>query len=81
MFIMKQPVSLQSRYIQQFLGKLSKFVVIDTRKCFGPPPPGETVLQNGDSAVKDVLDTESGSRDCRLTGYFIINMWKCYFLF
>jgi hypothetical protein len=21
------------------------------------------------------------SRDCRLTGYFIINMWKCYLLF
>jgi hypothetical protein len=21
------------------------------------------------------------SRDCRLTGYFIINMWKCYHLF
>jgi hypothetical protein len=29
--------------------------VIDAGKCFGPPPPGETVLQNGDSTLKDVL--------------------------
>jgi hypothetical protein len=32
--------------------------VIDAGKCFGPPPPGYTVLQNGDSTAKDVLDTE-----------------------
>jgi hypothetical protein len=25
--------------------------VIDAEKCFGPPPPGETVLQNGDSTA------------------------------
>jgi hypothetical protein len=29
--------------------------VIDAEKCFGPPPPGETVLQNGDSTAKGVL--------------------------
>jgi hypothetical protein len=48
-------VSLQSRDIQQLLGKLSKFVT-DAGNCFGPPPPpGETVLQNGDSTAKGVL--------------------------
>jgi hypothetical protein len=41
--------------------------VIDAGKRFGPLPPGGTVLQNGDSKTKGVLDTE-------LTGYFIINM-------
>jgi hypothetical protein len=54
MFIMKQPVSLQSRDIEQLLGKLSEFV-IDAGKCFGPPPPGETVLQNGDPAAERLL--------------------------
>jgi hypothetical protein len=34
-------------------GKLQKFV-IDAGKCFGPPP-GETVLQNGDSTANGVL--------------------------
>jgi hypothetical protein len=29
--------------------------VIDAGKCFGPPPPGETVLQNGDSTAKGIL--------------------------
>jgi hypothetical protein len=33
--------------------------VIGAGKCFGPPPPGETVLQNGDCTAKGVLDTES----------------------
>jgi hypothetical protein len=47
-------VSLQSRDIQQLLGKLCLFV-IDAGKCFGPPPPGETVLQNGDSTAEGVL--------------------------
>jgi hypothetical protein len=28
--------------------------VIDAEKCFGPPP-GETILQNGDSTAKGVL--------------------------
>jgi hypothetical protein len=32
--------------------------VIDAGKCFGPPPPGEIVLENGDSTAKGVLDTE-----------------------
>jgi hypothetical protein len=48
-------VSLQSRDIQQLFGKLSKFV-IDAGVCFGPPlPPGDTVLQNGDSTAEGVL--------------------------
>jgi hypothetical protein len=47
-------VSLQSRDIQQLLGKQSLFV-IDAGKCFGPPPLGETVLQNGDSTAEGVL--------------------------
>jgi hypothetical protein len=46
-------VRLQSRDIQQLLGKLSKFL-IDAEKCFGPPP-GETVLQNSDPTAKGVL--------------------------
>jgi hypothetical protein len=50
-------VSLKSRDVQQLLEKLSKFV-IDAGKCFEPPPPGEIVLQNGDSTAKGVLDTE-----------------------
>jgi hypothetical protein len=29
--------------------------IIDAGKCFGPLPPGETVLQNGDSTAKGVL--------------------------
>jgi hypothetical protein len=29
--------------------------VIEAGKCFGTPPPGETVLQNGDSTAKGVL--------------------------
>jgi hypothetical protein len=29
--------------------------VIDAGKFFGPPPPGKTVLQNGDSTEKGVL--------------------------
>jgi hypothetical protein len=33
--------------------------VIDAGKCFGPPSPGETVLQNGDSTEKGVLDLPS----------------------
>jgi hypothetical protein len=36
--------------------------VIDAGNCFGPPPPGETVLQNGDSTAKGVLDTEQMKR-------------------
>jgi hypothetical protein len=32
--------------------------VIDAGKCFGPPPPGETVLKNNDFTAKGVLDTE-----------------------
>jgi hypothetical protein len=28
---------------------------IDTEKCFGPPPPEQAVLQNGDSTAKGVL--------------------------
>jgi hypothetical protein len=32
--------------------------VIDAGKCFGPPPPGKTVLQNGDSTAKGVLYVE-----------------------
>jgi hypothetical protein len=32
--------------------------VIDAGKCFGPPLPWQTVLQNGDCTAKDVLDTE-----------------------
>jgi hypothetical protein len=35
--------------------KTQSLFVIDAGKCFGPPPPGETVLQNGDSIAKDVL--------------------------
>jgi hypothetical protein len=31
---------------------------MDAGKCFGPPPPGETVLQNGDSTAKGVLYPE-----------------------
>jgi hypothetical protein len=30
--------------------------VIAVGNCFGPPPPGETVLQNGDSTAKGVLN-------------------------
>jgi hypothetical protein len=33
---------------------LKSLFVIDVGKCFGPPP-GETVLQNGDSTAKSVL--------------------------
>jgi hypothetical protein len=40
--------------VQQLLGKLSKFV-IDAGKGFGLPPPGETVMQNGNSTAKGVL--------------------------
>jgi hypothetical protein len=29
--------------------------VIEAGKCFGPPPPGDTVLKNGDSTAKGVL--------------------------
>jgi hypothetical protein len=36
--------------------------VIDAGKCFGPPPPGETLLQNGDCTAKGILDTEVWSR-------------------
>jgi hypothetical protein len=32
--------------------------MIDVGKCFGLPPPGETVLQNGDSTAKGVVYTE-----------------------
>jgi hypothetical protein len=31
--------------------------VIDAEKCFGPTPPRETVLKNGDSTAKDALYT------------------------
>jgi hypothetical protein len=30
-------------------------IVFDAGKCFGPPPPGETVLQNGDFTAEGVL--------------------------
>jgi hypothetical protein len=72
MFIMKLPVSLRSRYIQQLLRKLSKFV-IDARKCFGPPLLGETVLQNGGCTAKGVLDA-----DIVTLGYIKFHAWnKC----
>jgi hypothetical protein len=44
--------------------------IIDVGKCFGPPPPGETVLQNGDSTAKGVLYPAGYF----ITGYFIMNM-------
>jgi hypothetical protein len=46
--------------------------VIDAGKCFGQPPPGETVLQNGDSTEKGVLYPRSPdltSFDFFLWGY------------
>jgi hypothetical protein len=57
---MKYPVSLQSRGIQQLLGNSQSLFVIDAGKCFGPPPPGETVLQNGDSTAEGVLYPAGG---------------------
>jgi hypothetical protein len=47
-------VSLQSRDIQQLLGNSQSLFVNDAGKYFETPPPGETVLQNGDSTAKDV---------------------------
>jgi hypothetical protein len=109
MFIMKYPMSLQSRDIQQLLGK---FVFNWRGKVF-------RAAAARDFTAKGVLDTDRLllcsrhfatrsplaaaarntfprqlqtnfesfpnncciSRDCRLTGYFIMNMWKCYLLF
>jgi hypothetical protein len=44
--------------------------VIEAGKYFGPPPPGETVLQNGDSTAKGVLYPAG----YRLTDYLIMKM-------
>jgi hypothetical protein len=53
-----------TRYATIVRKTLKVLIVIDAGKCFGPPPPGETVLQNCDFTTMD----------CRFTGYFIINM-------
>jgi hypothetical protein len=38
--------------------KTQNLFVIDMVKCFRPLPPGETMLKNGDSTAKGVLNTE-----------------------
>jgi hypothetical protein len=85
------------RYTAIVRKTLKSLFVIDAGKCFWPPPTGETVLQKGDTVSpggggpkhfpESLTNFESFpnncciSRDCRLTGYFIKNMWKCYLLF
>jgi hypothetical protein len=44
-----------TRYTTIVRKKSESLFAIDAGKCFGPPPPGETVLQNGDSTAEDVL--------------------------
>jgi hypothetical protein len=88
-------VSLQSRDIQQLLGKLSKFVC----NCCKMATPQQkafciqnvTILQHGLPWRRrpETLSRVSYKQtlrvfltiDCKLTGYFIMNMWKCYLLF
>jgi hypothetical protein len=50
--------------------------VIDAGKCFEPPPPGETLLQNGDSIAKDVLLFELPFIDHWFTDVFFLDHLK-----
>jgi hypothetical protein len=68
---MKQPVSLQLRDKQQLLGKISKIVCNLRGNVFRAAAARE------DRVEKMVTPQQKAFcilRNCRLTGYFIINM-------
>jgi hypothetical protein len=47
-----------TRYTTIVRKTLKVFFAIDAGKCSGPPPPEDTLLQNGDCTAKGVLDPD-----------------------